>query len=135
LSKQYYCDVDIAHLIAYNEELADRLNNEPAEIIPIVSTLWIPLTMSPDPVPVRERTEIVHAKNPVPIAQCSRYCCGKGTPQSPTFTPLFGLPNYHSRSHRHQRIAYGAHPRNRYRSEHLELQGYVNSHPMSAVRI
>lgn len=37
LSKQYYCDVDIAHLIAYNEHLADRLNNEPAEIIPIVS--------------------------------------------------------------------------------------------------
>jgi DNA replication licensing factor MCM5 len=39
LSKQYYCDVDIAHLIAYNEELADRLNNEPAEIIPMVSKL------------------------------------------------------------------------------------------------
>lgn len=36
LSKQYYCDIDIAHLIAFNEELANRLNNEPAEIIPIV---------------------------------------------------------------------------------------------------
>ncbi|KAF1822799.1 DNA replication licensing factor mcm5 [Dissoconium aciculare CBS 342.82] len=35
LSKQYYCDVDVTHLIAYSEELADRLNNEPAEIIPI----------------------------------------------------------------------------------------------------
>ncbi|KXT15349.1 hypothetical protein AC579_10432 [Pseudocercospora musae] len=35
LSKQYYCDIDIAHLIAFNEELANRLNNEPAEIIPI----------------------------------------------------------------------------------------------------
>jgi len=38
LSKQYYCDVDIAHLIAYNEHLAQRLNNEPADIIPIVRT-------------------------------------------------------------------------------------------------
>lgn len=36
LSKQYYCDVDIAHLIAYNEQLAHRLNNEPADIIPLV---------------------------------------------------------------------------------------------------
>ena len=36
LSKQYYCDVDLAHLIAFNEHLAQRLNNEPAEIIPIV---------------------------------------------------------------------------------------------------
>ncbi|KAF7189973.1 DNA replication licensing factor mcm5 [Pseudocercospora fuligena] len=35
LSKQYYCDIDIAHLIAFNEELANRLNNEPADIIPI----------------------------------------------------------------------------------------------------
>ncbi|KAF2725150.1 putative cell division control protein nda4 [Polychaeton citri CBS 116435] len=34
LSKQYYCDIDIAHLIAYNEHLAHRLNNEPAEVIP-----------------------------------------------------------------------------------------------------
>ncbi|KAK4565751.1 minichromosome maintenance protein 5 [Recurvomyces mirabilis] len=37
LSKQYYCDVDIAHLIAFNEHLAQRLNNEPADIIPIVA--------------------------------------------------------------------------------------------------
>lgn len=36
LSNQYYCDIDIAHLIAFNEGLAQRLNNEPAEIVPIV---------------------------------------------------------------------------------------------------
>ena len=36
LSKQYYCDIDIAHLIAFDEDLANRLNNEPAEIIPLV---------------------------------------------------------------------------------------------------
>ena len=33
--KQYYCDVDIAHLIAFNETLAHRLVTEPAEIIPL----------------------------------------------------------------------------------------------------
>jgi len=37
LLKQYYCDVDIAHLISFNEELAHRLVTEPAEIIPLVS--------------------------------------------------------------------------------------------------
>ncbi|KAK5162915.1 minichromosome maintenance protein 5 [Saxophila tyrrhenica] len=35
LSRQYFCDIDIAHLIAFNEHLAHRLNNEPAEIIPV----------------------------------------------------------------------------------------------------
>ncbi|KAI7535470.1 DNA replication licensing factor, partial [Hortaea werneckii] len=35
LSKQYFCDIDIAHLIAFNEHLAQKLNNEPADIIPI----------------------------------------------------------------------------------------------------
>lgn len=37
LIKQYYCDVDIAHLISYNEELAHKLTTQPAEIIPLVS--------------------------------------------------------------------------------------------------
>ena len=35
LVKQYYCDIDIAHLISYNEELAHRLTTEPADIIPL----------------------------------------------------------------------------------------------------
>ncbi len=37
LVKQYYCDVDIAHLISYNEELAHRLTTQPTDIIPLVS--------------------------------------------------------------------------------------------------
>jgi DNA replication licensing factor MCM5 len=37
LVKQYYCDIDIAHLISYNEELAHKLTTEPADIIPLVS--------------------------------------------------------------------------------------------------
>jgi DNA replicative helicase MCM subunit Mcm2 (Cdc46/Mcm family) len=36
LVKQYYCDIDIAHLISYNEELAHKLTTEPADIIPLV---------------------------------------------------------------------------------------------------
>lgn len=41
LSKRYFCDVDIGHLIAYDEQLAHRLNNEPGEIVPIVCTLLL----------------------------------------------------------------------------------------------
>lgn len=37
LVKQYYCDIDIAHLISYNEELAHKLTTEPADIISLVS--------------------------------------------------------------------------------------------------
>ncbi len=42
LVKQYYCDVDIAHLISYNEELANKLTTQPAEIIPLVRAKHIP---------------------------------------------------------------------------------------------
>lgn len=37
LIKQYYCDVDIAHLISYNQKLAHKLTTEPADIIPLVN--------------------------------------------------------------------------------------------------
>jgi DNA replication licensing factor MCM5 len=36
LAKKYACDVNVSHLITYNEELAHRLTTEPADIIPIV---------------------------------------------------------------------------------------------------
>ena len=36
LVKQYYCDVDIAHLISYDEELAHKLTTEPTDTIPLV---------------------------------------------------------------------------------------------------
>ncbi|KAF2672990.1 DNA replication licensing factor mcm5 [Microthyrium microscopicum] len=35
LAKKYACDVNVSHIISYNEELAHRLASEPAEIIPI----------------------------------------------------------------------------------------------------
>jgi DNA replication licensing factor MCM5 len=42
--KQYYCDIDIAHLIVYNDELAQNLTQNPAEVIPLVcgkySMIW-----------------------------------------------------------------------------------------------
>lgn len=41
LAKQYFCDVDIAHLISYNEELAHELTANPTELIPLVSSLAI----------------------------------------------------------------------------------------------
>lgn len=42
LVKQYYCDIDMAHLINYDEELAHKLTQDPAEIIPLVS--YVPPT-------------------------------------------------------------------------------------------
>ena len=36
LVKQYFCDIDVAHLISYNEELAHKLTTQPADIIPLV---------------------------------------------------------------------------------------------------
>lgn len=38
--KQYYCDIDIAHLISFNEELAHKLTTEPADLIPLVSIFF-----------------------------------------------------------------------------------------------
>jgi DNA replication licensing factor MCM5 len=35
LLKQYYCDVDVGHLISFDAELAHRLVTEPGEIIPL----------------------------------------------------------------------------------------------------
>ncbi|KAF2733362.1 MCM-domain-containing protein [Polyplosphaeria fusca] len=35
LVKQYYCDIDMGHLISYDEELAHKLTSDPAEIIPL----------------------------------------------------------------------------------------------------
>lgn len=36
MKKQYFCDVNISHLISFNEELSNKLVNDPAEIIPLV---------------------------------------------------------------------------------------------------
>lgn len=38
LAKQYVLEVDLDHLIAYHEELANRIRETPAEIMPLVCT-------------------------------------------------------------------------------------------------
>ena len=39
LAKQYVLEVDLDHLIAYNEELANRMRETPADIMPLVGRL------------------------------------------------------------------------------------------------
>jgi DNA replication licensing factor MCM5 len=45
LVKQHYCDIDIAHLISYDEELAHKLTQDPAEIVPLVCLFLLPMFM------------------------------------------------------------------------------------------
>jgi DNA replication licensing factor MCM5 len=37
VGKKYFLDVNVEHLIMGNEHLADKLKNEPADILPLVS--------------------------------------------------------------------------------------------------
>ena len=37
LAKQNVLEVDLGHLIAYNEELANRVGETPADVLPLVS--------------------------------------------------------------------------------------------------
>lgn len=39
LAKQYVLEVDLDHLIAFNEELANRIRETPSEIVPLVSSV------------------------------------------------------------------------------------------------
>ena len=50
LVKQFYCDVDVSHLISYNEELAHRLQTQPADVIPLVTSVILPITFITDDV-------------------------------------------------------------------------------------
>ena len=93
LAKKYACDIDVVHLISYNEEIAHRLNTEPGDIIPIVSipkqsrlTCLISRT-------VRRCLEEVHPKNRIPIPEEHR------TARTSTAPPLKCFTNIHSRSH------------------------------------
>lgn len=37
MTKQYYIEVDMSHLISFDHELAKKLIAEPAEMLPLVS--------------------------------------------------------------------------------------------------
>jgi uncharacterized protein (DUF2461 family) len=39
VGKRYFLDVNIEHLIMANEHLADKLKNEPADMLPLVDYL------------------------------------------------------------------------------------------------
>lgn len=41
LAKTYCLEVDLDHLIAYNEPLYNRLRETPGEIMPLVSRIWL----------------------------------------------------------------------------------------------
>lgn len=43
LLKQYLLEVDLRHINLYNDELAFAIQNRPAEVIPLVSALILPL--------------------------------------------------------------------------------------------
>ncbi|KAH0547789.1 minichromosome maintenance protein 5 [Glutinoglossum americanum] len=66
LIKQYYCDVDIAHLISFNEELAHKLTTEPGEVIPLFETALKECTQrivypSQSTVPLPEHQLLLHS--------------------------------------------------------------------------
>ena len=42
LAKQYAIEIDLEHLIAFNEELANRVRETPAEVLPLVSRFLLP---------------------------------------------------------------------------------------------
>lgn len=72
--KQYYCDVNIEHLISFNEELAHRLSHEPAEIIPLVRNKPRLPRSNPFSCPsVRKRIEEMHPEDRVPLQQRHRH--------------------------------------------------------------
>lgn len=70
LLKQYFCDVDVGHLISFNEELAHRLTTEPAEIIPLVR-IQIPGTenLLLIMLSVRSRAEKMHTSHRLPLTK------------------------------------------------------------------
>lgn len=37
MTKQYFLEIDLGHLISFDEELANRLTNNPTDLLPLVS--------------------------------------------------------------------------------------------------
>lgn len=125
LTKRYYCDVDIAHLIAYDEQLAHRLNNEPGEIIPLVSA---PATQhilgSTNNRQVRSRHQAMHPKNRISLTAQHL------ATSPPTPAALFNHTNPDSWSDCHPRLPPCSHSRHRHRREHPVFKSDRPSHSM-----
>lgn len=100
-SGQYYCDVDIADLIAYDEDIAHRLNNEPGEIIPLVRTIAAERIQSTDISAVRGGHQTMRTEDCLPNRKTKT---NTGAPGSP---PLLSNTNIDPRPHRDARITFG----------------------------
>jgi DNA replication licensing factor MCM5 len=37
MTKQYFLEIDLGHLISFDEELANRLTNNPTDLLPLAS--------------------------------------------------------------------------------------------------
>ena len=98
LVKQYYCDVDIAHLISYNEELAHKLTTQPADIIPLVLSSILSVVRHTDGCLVRISAETMHKSYRVPVPKSRR----PPPPSAPITTTLHCLSNLNPRSRLHQ---------------------------------
>lgn len=100
LVKQYYCDVDIAHLISYNEELAHKLQTEPADTIPLVRRFFTHHASCLQ-ASVRSCTEAMHQPYRLPLTKTRR------PPPPPTSAPptLLCLHHLYQRSQCDQHIS------------------------------
>lgn len=135
LSKQYYCDIDIAHLIAFNENLAHRLNNEPAEIIPIASTFDRALQMAMlTKTTVRSSPQDLHSKDPVPLPKRRRPQSRQSPPRTPTPHPFLRLTHFNSWSDRDKRVTSRPHSGHCHRRQHPQLKSHKAAHPMPKLR-
>ena len=136
LSNQYYCDVDIAHLIAFNEHLAHRLNNEPAEIIPVVgntNTIFVKRELKG--CVVRSRAQDMHTTNPLSVSQRRGQGTRQSTTPTPTAHPLLCFADINSRPHGHQRLAPRPHTRYCHRCQYTQLESDRFAHPMPKLRV
>lgn len=135
LSKQYFCDVDMSHLIQYDEELAQKLNNEPADYIPLVciqsnATKRHPLTSSQ----VRSGSTYMHTTHPLPLTQRRRPRALQITTQPSAPTPLLRIADLHPRPHCNQRVPPRPDTWHRHRRQHTLLKGHQPPHSMQKLR-
>jgi hypothetical protein len=122
--KQYYCDVDVGHLISFNEDLAHRLVTEPAEIIPLVS---LPETMEhkfSNFRSVRKRIKEMHSSHCLPLYERHR------NPRASTPPPLLRGRHLHSKSRCPHNLTTRSSTRNRHWRFSPLLQSNCTPHPM-----
>jgi hypothetical protein len=115
----------MSHLIQYDEELAQKLNNEPADYIPLVRGHLLcakihPLTSSQ----VRSRSTHMHTTHPLPLTQRRRSRAFQITTQPSAPPPLLRLADLHPRSHSDKRVSPRPHSWYRHRCQHPLLKSY-----------